>query len=328
MSKPVNTYRRYALAGATFSCAVSIGFLMQFSEPGYAGHSPIDVDNLSKNVSADGSQISKTSLPSLPKELDEAATLPSQAVVLVVSRDAPIGLLPQEEISPNLGCEISLNAEPVAGAFVKLDVQAPCMAGERLTVRHSDMLFTDILGEDGNLSLEVPALAEQALFVVAFANGDGAVARTDVSSLAFYDRVAVQWSGEAGIELHALEFGANYGEAGHVWRESARDVLYVASGEGGYLTRLGNDALKDGKFAEIYTFPSMTSEQIGTIALSLEAEVGASNCNRSVDAQSIEVRRGKPSRVQNLYLNIPNCDAAGEFLVLKNLLEDLKIARN
>lgn len=328
MSKPVNTYRRYALAGATFSCAVSIGFLMQFSEPGYAGHSPANAVDPGIEPTSNPPQISKSSLPALPKELDKEVSLPSEAVFLVVSRDVPIGLLPNEESAPNLGCEISLVAEPIAGALVNLTVQAPCLAGERLTIRHSDMLFTDILPEDGSLSVDVPALAEQSLFVVAFANGDGAVVRTEVSSLAFYDRIVVQWQGDTGVELHALEFGASYGDAGHVWRESARDVSSAASGDGGFLTRLGNEALKEGKFAEVYTFPSLTSKQQGAVALSVEAEIGEANCDRPITAQAIEVHRGSETRIQDLKVEMPNCDAAGEFLVLKNLLEDLKIARN
>jgi hypothetical protein len=32
--------------------------------------------------------------------------------------------------------------------------------------------------------------------------------------------------------------------------------------------------------------------------------------------------------VRDLTLDIPTCDATGGFLVLKNLLQDLKIARN
>lgn len=337
--KDINVYRRYAWAGASFSAAISIGFLMQQSEPGYAGqvlpHTSLAmVPDAVKPASAPADQSlmlegveTLSAIPSLPQELSPQVDLPTQPVILLVSRDIPVGALPQEEATPLLNCDASLTAEPVAAAMVDLTLSAPCLSGERVTIHHGGLKFTEVLGPDGSLKLTVPALAEQAMFVVAFTNGDGAVARAEVSSLPFYDRVAVQWKGEAGLQIHALEYGAGYGEEGHVWQGAPRDLTSVASGEGGFVTRLGRADVAEALMVEFYTFPTATAREGGTVILSLEAEVSAANCGRDVAATTVALRGEDEARVQDLTLAVPDCDATGEFLVLKNLFEDLTIAR-
>ncbi|WP_127112981.1 translocase [Shimia sediminis] len=337
--KDINVYRRYAWAGASFSAAMSIAFLMQQSEASYAGQvlvrdtvviNPDDVIKASLPAGQmDGLQGVETlsTLPSLPQELSHQSTLPTQPVILLVSRDIPVGVLPQEEASPLLNCDATLTAEPVAAAMVDLTLSAPCLSGERVTIHHGGLKFTEVLGLDGTLNVSVPALAEHAMFVVAFTNGDGAVARADVSSLPFYDRVAVQWMGETGLQLHALEYGASYGEDGHVWQGTPRDLTAVAAGEGGFITRLGNQDAPEPLMVEVYTFPTATAREGGQISISLEAEVSSVNCGRDISATSLELQGEADARVQDLTLAMPDCDAKGEFLVLKNLFEDLTIAR-
>lgn len=337
--KDINVYRRYAMAGATFSAAISIGFLMQQSEPGYAGQvveqpavAQVPSGVVKARLPREGvlppeQQNDVAKLPHLPQDLPRRADLPMQPVVLLVSRDAPSAILPKEETAPLLNCDATLIAEPSAAAMVDLFLSAPCLAGERVTVHHGGLKFSEILGDDGSLSVSVPAFAEQASFVVAFANGDGAVARTEVSSLPFYDRVAVQWSGDTGLQIHAREFDAAYGSEGHVWYGAPRDVSAVAGGQGGFLTRLGNSSLAEPTMVEVYTFPTGTSGVEGQVAISLEAEVSATTCDREIAATAFELKSDGKAKVQDLTMTLPGCDAVGEFLVLKNLLEDLTIAR-
>ncbi|TKZ19352.1 translocase [Shimia litoralis] len=342
MSKMINVYRRYALAGATFSVAISIGFLMQSGEANSAGRlSQQPASGVTPDLGAatparlppealpplsDVQDLS--ALPMLPREIGPKADFPSQPVILTVSRDSPVGMMPEEETTPMLGCDVALLAEPEAGAMVRVSLSAPCLMGERVTLHHSDMRFTELVGADGMLTVSIPALTEQAVFIVAFANGEGAVASANVPSLPFYDRVVVQWKGPVGLQLHAREYEADYGSDGHVWRGASRDVSILANGQGGYLTRLGNTQTPDALMAEIYTFPSGTAPLQGHVRLSVEAEVDAVNCSKDVTAQSIQLRSDKPPKLQDFHLTLPDCDAVGEFLVLKNLLEDLTIAQN
>jgi hypothetical protein len=160
------------------------------------------------------------------------------------------------------------------------------------------------------------------VFIVAFGNGKGAVATAQVADLAQIDRVVLQWRGDTGFELHALEFGAGYGDPGHVW--SGADPR--PAGTGGFVLRLGDPATLEPQLAEIYSFPIALSDHAGTVSLSVEAEVTDRNCGRDISAQSLEMRASGGLRTRELELSIPNCTALGDFLVLNNLMDDLKIA--
>ena len=61
-------------------------------------------------------------------------------------------------------------------------------------------------------------------------------------------------------------------------------------------------------------------------ALSVETEVSQANCGLEIEAQSLEVGTQGTVKTQNLTLAVPECDAIGDFLVLNNLLQDLKVA--
>ena len=62
--------------------------------------------------------------------------------------------------------------------------------------------------------------------------------------------------------------------------------------------------------------------------MSVEAEITQANCGRDVEAQSIQKTADGELKTQDLVLAMPDCNTVGDFLVLKNLLNDLKIAGN
>ena len=100
----------------------------------------------------------------------------------------------------------------------------------------------------------------------------------------------------------------------------------TARGESGFLTPLGDATTPDALRAEIYTFPSGSATRSGDVVLSVEAEITSGNCDQQVEAQTLEIRKDDQLRTRNLTLHMPGCDATGDFLVLKNLVEDLTIA--
>ncbi|WP_138935766.1 hypothetical protein [Roseovarius arcticus] len=273
-----------------------------------------------------------SSVPKPPAAAMEPAILPDEPVREAALDDALAAVmtdaLPSEEPAPSLACEYELSAAPAPGAMVALTLDARCAPGERFTLHHNGMMFTEVTDEGGQATMLVPALTKKAVFIAAFTNGEGAVANADVESLEFYQRAAVQWQGDAGITLHALEFGADYSDEGHVWANARRNVAAAADGDRGFLTRLGAADQPDALMAEIYTFPSQMSGRDGDVALQVDAEVTALNCNRDVEAQALQMEPTGTLKVQDLTLMMPGCDAVGDFLVLKNLLNDLTIARN
>ena len=279
------------------------------------------------------SEIALTSaLPTLPSAAPQPDILPSEPVTLAALDEAvidePITEMPAEEPTPAFACDYELDAAPVAAAMVELTLTAPCMINERFTLHHNGMMFTDATNDRGFARFTVPALTENAVFIVAFGNGAGAVANAQVSGLDYYDRVVVQWEGDSGLQIHALEFGAHYGDDGHIWADAAGEIANAARGQGGFLTRHGATDIDSGYLAEVYSFPSGLAGRDGQVALSVEAEVTAANCGRDIEAQALQIGADGKLKVQELELAMPECNAVGDFLVLKNLLNDLKIAAN
>jgi len=331
--------RLVSMVGGTVTCALAIGFFMQRAETSSPRNlvpelpSPVQQVVLKPAVSVAPTALMATDVATQPdmQNLVLASSvaptmispsLPEPALWTANSGDIPTEdtAIPADPDIPRLGCDVTATATPGDMAMVELKVSAPCFTNERITIHHSGMMFTQVTDDLGELSVNVPALSDRAVFVVAFASGKGTVALTNVPSLAKFDRVAVQWTGDTGFQIHAREFGATYGETGHVW--SGTDTRQSV----GFVTRLGDPETLIPQMAEIYTYPSSTTSQSGVIALSVEAEITPENCGRDISAQSLELRDRSPLRTRDLVLAMPNCAALGDFLVLNNLVDDLKIA--
>jgi len=322
-------------AVGTLAIAVGIGFVMQSSEAAQERYGksarPISIpapeapeETLNGNASADVLDVEDIELTSAS---EPAPTSNADAVQRV---SAPADDVPPESdaLAQTEQCAMTATATPTAAAMVNVTLDAPCADNERVTVHHNGMMFTETTDSDGGLSVTVPAMTEQAVFIIAFSNGDGAVAQTTVPDLGRYDRVALQWRGRAGFELHAREFGADYGQDGHVWTGAPQNAAGMVAGRNGFAMRLGDSLSAEPLIAEIYTFPSGMTERTGTIDLSVEAEVTNGNCGLEIEAQSLEMMGGGRMKTQDLSLSVPDCDAVGSFLVLNNLVSDLKVASN
>ncbi|MGR3761211.1 hypothetical protein ACUXV3_13950 [Roseobacteraceae bacterium NS-SX3] len=300
--------RLILMAAATVAAAAGIGIFMQPQLPG--------------GQAASGAEAA--ALPQLPKE-PAATQLTLEKITLTAAprrlRQAGAGALQDEtRAEPAPACGVTATAAPLPGAMVRLSAASPCRAGGRVTVHHQGMMFTATLDGAGDMAVDVPALAEHAVFIVEPEAGQGAAASARVEGLEGLDRVVLQWSGSAGFELHALEYGAAYGSPGHVWHGAA-------PGDGsGTLVRLGDGSRLAPRIAEIYTLPRI-GRSSGTVELSAEAEITALNCGLDATAQSLFYRDGR-LRSRDLVLQMPDCSETGGFLVLNNLLENLKIAAN
>lgn len=332
LAKPAGglSMKRYLLGAATLCCAFGVGYVMQFGVP-FTGHGgsgkPVTVGDI-QLTSSGGAMHKSTQVPSglVGATVDQASAEFSEAPTALapIGQDGPSGF--QSEVLTQPTCDISMTAVPAAGAMVDLMLLAPCNAGERVTLHHSGMMFTDTIEAEGSLHLKVPALAENAVFIAALADGSGASASAQVNSLSFYDRVVVQWKGPEGLQLHAREFTDSYFDEGHVWASNAGDLGKAARGEGGFLVTLGSETTPESMMAEVYSFPSGTARRGGDVHMTVEAEVMASNCGKQIEAQTFQLGGDQPLKVHDLTLDMPGCDAVGDFLVLKNIVQDLTIA--
>ncbi|UWQ41412.1 hypothetical protein K3718_18110 [Leisingera aquaemixtae] len=289
----------------TLACALGIGFFMQASSSRWAGEAAAAAD------------------PQLPPE-PGPAELKIENITLTSRRAEPALSDAQPQSAPLAqpgACNVTAAAKAGPMAMVSLTVSAPCHGGERLTVHHSGMTFTAALDRSGHFAAQVPALTRTAVYIAETASGGGAVAVAEAPDAETVERVVLQWSGSSGLEIHAREFGAGYGSTGHVWHGAASGL------SAGQVIRLGDASLLAPRIAEIYSVPSRQTGRSGTVSVTAEAEVTGQNCGRDISAQALQLSGGRLSS-RDLVIAMPDCDAQGSFLVLNNLVEDLKIASN
>jgi hypothetical protein len=344
------------LACATFFAALGIGFMMQSShvaEMRYGQQASLVKSPVSpgfdRQITEDGlfSEITPSELTSIAYTSASSEFLisghdagntsriaPGLPAVASMGRDrlpesmvlaATDGGATQSEVS---ACAATLETRPVAAAMVDLTLSVPCEPNARVTLHHNGMMVSEITDTNGRLVVQMPALSQTAVYMASLASGRSAMAKAEVTSLDVYDRVVVQWQGPGELQIHALEFGADYGDEGHVWIGAPRDIADAALGKGGFVTRHGRITGDQDLRAQVYTFPSGTSATMGDVALTVETEVSGENCGRQMEGQALQITGGGALGVTELTVDMPGCEAIGDFLVLKNLLQDLKIARN
>ncbi|MEM1100933.1 MAG: hypothetical protein AAGH73_05315 [Pseudomonadota bacterium] len=347
-----DTARKLAMAGGTFAVAMGVGFFMQQREADAALTQMQPATMAPAPVRAAALQIPE--MPSEPKLDASDSALIDVAAEIKENGTAPVvgaafasadGMTPSLDIVPmdmpsadvsleipataaEADCSQTMTAAARDAALVALSLSAPCAANADFTVHHEGMMFTARTDDAGKATVIAPALSEEAVFIAEFADGTGPVGSATVLDLAGFDRVVVQWHGAADFELHALEAGATYGEVGHVWLEAPGSAALAAQGAGGFLLTMGDARTAEPRFAQVYTYPRSATETVGGVALSVETEITATNCATDVAAQTLGRMGGTEGvRIVDLMLAVPDCDAIGDFLVLRNVLPDLKVSR-
>lgn len=306
--------RRVITVGGTLFCAWGIGYLMQSAgqETPKALPEPVPEETVESAMQGDllvqnGApvELSEITLASVP--IDSAMVRPPSPVTdaALQSSDTLTG----DTISnsqPRSACTPSLSLAPEAAAMVGMTLEAPCQSNSRVTIHHNGMMFTEMTDENGHLQLRIPALSQEAVFILSFPEGDSLVAKTRIRELAQYDRIVVQWTGKTGL---------------HVEDPNG----FTATG--GFVTRLGANDLENARIAHIFTHRVDRPEGEGS-ALHLHAEVTETNCGQQIHAQSLNLIGGARPVVHDIQVSFPDCQQIGDFLVLKNLLNDRKIAGN
>ena len=310
------------IAAITLCAALGVGALMQ-AWPSSGRHAGVETPV----VVSDVQEVSSAPRGLVPMDMPVVATLPDQIISAAVEPvETPEIVIPETPDQTGFACDVEMTATPIAGAMMSVKVTAPCHGSERVTLHHNGLMFTTLMQPDGTLSVDIPALTEDALVIASFLDGGGAVTMAKVTSVPFYDRVVLQWRGNAGLQLHAREFNADYFTDGHVWQGAGFDATRAATGQGGFLTTLGTADAPDALLAEVYTFPTGMTDREGTVALTVETEIIESNCDQVVEAQTLEMRSGQDLASKELTIDVPSCETVGDFLLLKHLVEDLTIA--
>ena len=314
-----------ALMVGTVGIALGSGYFMEHSGPTVSRYG-YPVTDQSAQAGLSKVELTASPLPDIPVDIFQELNMPGHGISTVAATEQEIRIPDVVAVQGGFDCRVDLTAQASIAAMVNIELHAACLPDTRVTLHHNGLMVSELTDAQGELFVTMPALTEKAVFIADLGSGSGATAIADVPSLQFYDRVVVQWQGNAGVNLHALEFGAVFGEEGHIWAEQIGSLEKTVRGEGGFLTQMGDPDLPESLQAQVYTFPSGTASRSGDIRLEIDAEVTKANCGRDINAQSMQIAAAGQPHVQELQLSMPDCDAVGEFLVLKNVLEDLKVA--
>lgn len=253
-------------------------------------------------------------------ESPEPEAAPSPAAPLETAAIAPKADAVVED--PAKACDATLDLMTEPNAMIGITLLAPCHPNQRVVLRQGGLAVTGQTTSTGALFTALPAFETEATVEVAFADGTTAEGSISVPDLATLRRFGVQWQADDAFQVHAFEGGATYGEPGHV---SAADPHRPAAGlqaTGGFLSLLGDAGSENPLLAEVYTFPADPAAKPEVV---VEAAVTDKTCGRELLAETLTSTGGSVF-VTDLTLAMPECDAVGDYLVLKNLFLDLNMA--
>jgi hypothetical protein len=245
-----------------------------------------------------------------------------QLAELTPTEELPAAPLAAAPAAPECKLTLDLTAEP--DAMIGAALLAPCHPGERVVIRHAGLAVTGQTTATGSLLMGLPALEAAATVEVKFGNGEHVSATVALPDFAGLRRFGVQWQADRDeFQLQAFEGGASYGDPGHRNADST-GVAPIGQhpADAGYVSLLGDAKTALPMLAEIYTFPRKSS--LGAEVV-IEAPVTAMTCGHEMLGETLSSTVGRVT-VTELTLAMPECDAVGDFLVLKNLAPDMTLA--
>jgi hypothetical protein len=224
--------------------------------------------------------------------------------------------------APAAACDVTLDLMTEANAMIGITLLAPCHPNQRVALRHAGLAVTAQTTSTGALFTAIPALEVDAKVELSFADGNDASGTIAVPEVTTLRRFGVQWQADDAFQIHAFENGAAYGEPGHVSAASPNRPAAWMQATGGFLSLLGDSNTENPLLAEVYTFPTDPAAKPEVV---IEAAVTDKTCARELLAETLTSTAGSVF-VTDLTLAMPECDAVGDYLVLKNLFLDLNMA--
>ncbi|MGB3409424.1 MAG: hypothetical protein WBA67_18240 [Jannaschia sp.] len=256
---------------------------------------------------------------------DMMPTLPSDPVLVAAlpTPPAPKVAAVRETLATTATgpCMVSIEVMPLAAATVAVDINAPCDPRRRVDIIQNDLQIAVALDAEGRASLDLPALSRAPAIAVLVTDRDPVTVQTDSVDFEKYQRAVVYWQGDAAFELHAFEGDAGYGDEGHVGPSRPRTIAHALSGNGGFMTTLGDVALSDARMAIVYTVSAETP-----VDLSIEAPVTAANCEQTVFGGSIRVGPNAPAITEEITMTIPSCEGIGDYVLLGDMMRPTVVA--
>ncbi|HUF57227.1 MAG TPA: hypothetical protein VMM55_11780, partial [Thermohalobaculum sp.] len=139
------------------------------------------------------------------------------------------------------------------GAVTTVAVSAPCQAGTAAVLDYGGLSLAVPLDAGGKGAIDVPGFKSRMDATLTFEDGETMPMTLPFEEIQRVERVALVWDMPVGLELHALEFGADRDSDAHVGPEDERSFNDVRRSGGGFLQAFA-PADGAGQHARVYTY--------------------------------------------------------------------------
>jgi hypothetical protein len=297
---------RILRAGSVLAVALAAGHLVQTMKS--------DVPSAAINLAGAGSSGVPIANPNDTAPVPTSASLTSGEGFLIGGSEvtAITSLAASSDGGEAQDCTPVLALAAGPDAMISVSLSAPCNRRERVVLSHAGLSFAARTSVDGSLNVALPALEAEALVSVYFAQSEMVIGSVSVPDIATVQRFALQWTRDNAFTLRISE-DDNIFVGGRDGRNTSGGQKIIA---------LGDTSVDQPMFASVYTYPS---EGVAEVDVVVEVAITPRTCGQRLLPEAIVSDAGKVT-VEQLQVLIPNCDAAGDILVLKNLAPDLKIA--
>lgn len=268
----------------------------------------------------------------------EAPALPTPPAATLVPLMPPPPVLPDRVDQPEstemedwddartspfgFDCAPSMTLKLRDASIVEASLLAPCDLEKRVSFLH-DKLRVDVMTDAfGRAKVLIPALSE-AVLVTAELGQRKIQSELYGPRARAYSRVVLSWEGNQIFRMNAFELGAKPGEAGHISSASPKTASRAMRGTGGFMFVTGDGS---GRVAEVYSFPTGYSPFRGIVELIVEADVTENVCGQLAEAQALQSNPLGGVSETTVRVTLPDCDKVGDVMVLKSLLQDMRLA--
>lgn len=189
--------------------------------------------------------------------------------------------MPGRPTTPSVLCLApAVTVESGLYGVAEISIASACRAGQDVTVDYAGATWVVNLDDAGHAALTIDCFAgDRELLWIRFFD------KTEVLRLPpplprRIAKVAILWTSSVDLDLHAYEFGAQHGDARHVWarHSMAPDRIFPdepgRNGRG--LMTTTSDGREFGTHLEVYTFRQLPDDAGGSIRFAVDfASCGA-----------------------------------------------------
>ena len=239
--------------------------------------------------------------------VDRNSARPSAAV-------APTGRSPA-------ACEpAQIASEPLDGGRMLVRVATPCRADQTVHFGYGEATILGRLDGGGRLELTLDLFAGAASPVeITFEDGVSREIPARANDLDKVEKIALIWRAPVDLDLHAFEYGATFGQPGHVWAQApssamaARDQTATNKRGRGFISR-ADGGQGPGDKIEIYTFFRHPEQAAGLVSIAVDYATrgdlpAGTTCGSGPQAEvrfeTVVTARGRVARESGVLASVP-----------------------